>query len=177
MNTTPPHCPHTNSISSLSNTATIQDLLSNRQGFCLSYPYYRNTFGEGSTPGFHNYYPTNHANDDDEASKLYRTRILHAVATTRVPDYFLDYYIVGGGNISNAPYRRELLVSMAMDKRKCHILQQKIENGKSEDIDAIISELEHRLHNLTKHACGNYVVQKFFHLKDVWTMLKEKRNC
>ncbi|KAK7280292.1 hypothetical protein RJT34_25354 [Clitoria ternatea] len=159
--------PHTNSVCSPSNTATMQDLVSNMQGLRLSHPYYRNTFGEGSSSGFHNYYPmTNHANDDDEAT-FYRTRILHAAATTRVPNYFPDYYSVGGSSISNAPYRRGLLVSMAMDKRKCHILQQKIENGKPEDIDAIISELKHHLHDLMKHACGNYVVQKFFQTSNV----------
>ncbi|KAK7280293.1 hypothetical protein RJT34_25355 [Clitoria ternatea] len=165
--------PHTNSVFSPSNTATMQDLVSNMQGLRLSHPYYRNTFGEGSSSGFHNYYPmTNHANDDDEAT-FYRTRILHAAATTRVPNCY-DSVVGSRSSLSNdyVPFLyprnpRGLFVSMAMDESGFLVLQHKIEVGTPKEIDAIIFDLKDHVHDLMKHYCGNYVIQKLFQTSTV----------
>lgn len=57
---------------------------------------------------------------------------------------------------------RGSLVSMAMDRRDCRYIQQKIRMGNPTDVALILYEVKDSLHMLMTHPYGNHLIQKIF---------------
>jgi len=58
--------------------------------------------------------------------------------------------------------RRGSLVSMAMNRRDCQYLRQKILVGNPTDVARILYEVKDSLHMLMTHPFGNHLIQKIF---------------
>jgi len=86
-----------------------------------------------------------------------------------LPDYE-DYRIWQGPSIeATAAQRmhrfhtcRGSLVSMAMNRRDCQYLRQKILVGNPTDVARILYEVKDSLHMLMTHPFGNHLIQKIF---------------
>ncbi|XP_039687373.1 pumilio homolog 12 [Medicago truncatula] len=57
---------------------------------------------------------------------------------------------------------RGSLVSMAMNRRDCRYIQQKIRMGNPTDVALILYEVKDSLHMLMTHPYGNHLIQKIF---------------